>query len=205
MDEKQAIARLKRGDPGGLEVLVHLYQLQAVRAAGLILGDRLLAEDIVQSAFIRAGERIGQFDSQRPFGPWFLRSVVHAAIKGANRQKRFTSLDVDENEGNFDLVDPAPLPEELVETQETRQAVQRALDRLPPNQRAAIVMRYYLGMSEAEMTEALHGPAGTVKWWLHAARQRLGRLLQPIQSPEPPVRTKSQPRPARARESGRKQ
>jgi len=69
VDEKQAIALLKCGDPAGLEELVKLYQLRAVRAAALITGDRALAEDIVQSAFIRTADRIGQFDSQRPFGP----------------------------------------------------------------------------------------------------------------------------------------
>ena len=76
MDEKQAITRLKLCDLNALEVLVDLHQLKALRTACLIVGDRALAEDIVQNAFIRAGERIEQFDSQRPFEPWFLRSVI---------------------------------------------------------------------------------------------------------------------------------
>ena len=185
MDEKQAIARLKQGDMGGLEVLVRTYQLQAIRAASLIVGDRALAEDIVQNAFIRAGERIVQFDAQRPFGPWFLRSVVHDAIKAADRQKRLVSLDQNDEEGYLDLVDPEDLPEEQVEARETAQAVWQALCKLPPNQRAAIIMRYYLGMREDELTAELHGPPGTIKWWLHAARQRLANLLRPMRTPEP--------------------
>ncbi len=187
MDEKQAIARLKRGDPGGLETLVQLHQLRALRTACLIVGDRAQAEDIVQSAFIRAGEKIDQFDSRRHFEPWFLRSVVHDAIKAANRQKRFISLDAHEEGEALDLLDPAPLPEELVEAEETRQAVWRALGQLPTRQRAAIVLRYYLEMPESEMAAALPGPAGTVKWWLHAARQRLEKLLRPERAPEEPA------------------
>ncbi len=179
MNEKQAIALLKQADPAGLEVLVHIYQLQAVRTACLIIGDLPLAEDIVQNAFIRASDRIRQFDDQRPFGPWFLRSVVHDAIKATKRQKRQISLDYENDEVALDLADTTPLPEELVETEETCQAVWQALGQLSPNQRAAIVLRYYLGMSEDEMTEKLHRPAGTIKWWLHAARQRLGKLLHP--------------------------
>ena len=81
MEEQKAIARLKRGDISGLEALVRKYQVQAVRAAYLIIRDRALAEDIVQAAFLRAYERIGQFDAGRPFGPWFLRSVVNDAVK----------------------------------------------------------------------------------------------------------------------------
>jgi RNA polymerase sigma-70 factor (ECF subfamily) len=188
VEEKQAIALLKCGDPAGLELLVNQYQLQAVRAAALITGDRALAEDIVQSAFIRAAERIGQFDCQRPFGPWFLRSVVHDAIKAANRQKRQVSLDDEVQEGLAFLVDPALLPEESVESAETSQAVWRALESLPPNQRAAVVLRYYLGMGEHEMAVELRSPAGTVKWWLHAARKRLEKLLRPFRpSSAPPT------------------
>jgi RNA polymerase sigma-70 factor (ECF subfamily) len=178
MDEKQAISRLKQGDPNGLEALVGLFQLQALRAASLITGDCPLAEDIVQNAFLRAAERIGQFDAERRFGPWFLQIVVNDAIKAAQFQKRRVSLDDEEHGETIGLADPAPLPEKLVETKETRQVVWRALGKLPPDQRAAIVMRYYLGMSEDEMTDELDRPAGTVKWRLHDARRRLEDLLR---------------------------
>lgn len=192
MDEKQAITRLKRGDMDALEVLVHLHQLKAVRTVSLIVGDRAIAEDIVQSAFIRAGERIEQFDTLRPFGPWFLRSVVNDAIKAAKRQKRWVSLDADESEGKFDLNDHAPLPDELIETQETSQAIWRALDRLPPKQRSAIVLRYYLGMNEDEMAVKMDSPVGTIKYWLYPARQRLKKLLHSVISAEPAPTPKSQ-------------
>jgi hypothetical protein len=55
MEEQEAIARLKRGDIGGLEALVRKHQVQAVRTAYLITRDRALAEDIVQTAFLRRG------------------------------------------------------------------------------------------------------------------------------------------------------
>jgi RNA polymerase sigma-70 factor (ECF subfamily) len=186
VDEKQAVERLRRGDPAGLEALVRLYQVQAVRAACLIAGDRALAEDIVQNAFIRAGERIGQFDARRPFGPWFLRGVVRDAIKAARRERRFIPLDPDDGGEPLNLADPAPLPEEAVEAAETIRAVRRALEQLSPNQRAAVVLRYYLGMSEDEMTIRMQSRTGTVKWRLHAARKNLGRLLHLFRPSEPP-------------------
>lgn len=152
-----------------------LHQLRAVRTACLITGDRALAEDIVQTAFLRAAQRIAQFDPSRPFGPWFLRSIVRDAVKAAVKQKRLVSLDGET--GLFELADPAPQPEALVEARETVESVRRALEKLSPNQRAAVVMRYYLGMSENEMARELNGPVGTVKWWLYEARRRLARLL----------------------------
>ncbi len=188
MDERQAIARLQRGDISGLELLVRLYQVQAVRAAYLIVRDRHLAEDIVQAAFVRAYERIHQFDASRPFGPWFLRSVVNDAIKAAGRRERLVPLEtiVDDREDRFgDLpADPGLGPEDLVEQAESRETVWAALGALSPAQRAVIVQRYFLDLSEAEMAEELDCPTGTVKWRLHAARARLRLLLKPAQANE---------------------
>jgi RNA polymerase sigma-70 factor (ECF subfamily) len=180
MEERQAIARLQAGDIGGLEVLVRRYQARAVRAAYLIVRDRALAEDLAQAAFLRAYERIGQFDADRPFGPWFLRGVVNDAIKAAERGGRLVPLDDLAPGASRALAAPAPGPEELAERAETRESLWAALGALSPAQRAAIVQRYYLGLSEAEMADALALPPGTVKSRLHAARERLRVLLSPL-------------------------
>jgi len=179
MNEHKAIARLKRGDIGGLETLVQTYQVRAVRAAALITHDRALAEDLVQAAFIRAYERIHQFDDARPFGPWFLRSVVNDAVKAASRRRPLTSLDLTPADDPLALADPLPGPEELLERAETEQAIVEALALLPPEQRAAVVLRYYLGLSDAEIAAQQACPPGTIKWRLHAARDRLRGLLGP--------------------------
>ena len=93
MDERGAIARLAGGDISGLELLVSRYQVRAVRAAYLVCRDPALAEDIVQSAFIRVYERIDRFDPSRPFAPWFLRIVTNDALKAAQRGERIVPLD----------------------------------------------------------------------------------------------------------------
>ena len=59
----------------------------------MIVFDRGLAEDAVQTAFIKAAERIHQFDAKRPFAPWFFRIVVNDALKFVKRQKRNISLE----------------------------------------------------------------------------------------------------------------
>lgn len=191
LEEKQAIARLKQGDLGGMEVLVKRYQERAVYAAFLIVRDPKLAEDTVQEAFLRAAEKIGQFDETRPFGPWFLRSVVNAATKAARRQRRFVSLETDEAVADEDsarvagwLLDPDPQPETLVETRETRAMVWQALGQLSPEQRAVIIMRHFLDMNEAEMTRQLERPLSTVRWRLREARNRLRKMLQLFWNPE---------------------
>jgi RNA polymerase sigma-70 factor, ECF subfamily len=178
MEEREAVARLKRGDVSGLEALVRLYQVQALDAAYLISRDYALAEDIVQASFLRAYERIHQFDGTRPFGPWFLRSVVNSTLTTVtNRRDLSLEAQTDQTGEAMDLPSPDPGLEEMLEAAETREEVIAALDRLSPGQRAAIVMRYYLDLSDAEVSHKLDIPPGTVRRRLHDARQRLRHLL----------------------------
>ena len=184
LEEQQAINRLKQGDLDGLEILVGRYQVKAVYAAFLIVRDLKQAEDIVQSAFLQAAQKIHQFDASRPFGAWFLRSVVNAAIKADKQQRRFIPLDHHEDEDNDPLIDwlldPKPGPDQVIENEETRQMVWKAMEQLSAEQRAAIIMRHFLEMNEAEMTSELGRPLTTVRWWLRTARNRLRVLLQSL-------------------------
>jgi len=181
MQDEQAVARLKQGDLQSLEPLVARYYLPAVRAAYLILQDKGQAEDVVQTTFLNLASTIHQYDVRRPFGPWFLRCVVNAAINTNHRENRLISMDALE-ESDFSaeawLREQADGPAEQAETTEKRRAVQAALAKLSPQQRAAVVMRYYLELSEDEMAAELDCPKSSLKWWLHSARQRLRELLQ---------------------------
>lgn len=188
MKEVDAIARMQRGDIRGLAALVEAHQLRAVRTAMLITRDPALAEDVVQAAFLRAFEKIHQFDTSRPFAPWFMRSVVNAAVQAAKKQQRSVSLDNEISEdSNFeDLLpgDSSSEPHHALEAQEDKMIIRNALDKLSPEQRAAVVLRYYLDMSESEMSELLQTPAGTIKWRLHHARKRLKGLLEGLFNPK---------------------
>ncbi len=174
MDEREAIARLQRDDIGGLEVLVRLYQTEATRIADLITRDRSLAEDVVQSAFVRVYERIEQFDPERPFAPWFFRIVSNDAVRAAQRSSRHIPPDA----AYLDrLKDEAPGPEEILATLEQFDSITSALQYLPPAQRAVIVLRYYAGLSDREVADRLRSSPGTIRWRLHAARKGLRRIL----------------------------
>ena len=182
MKDDQVVARLKQGDLESMEELVSRYYLPAVRAAYLVVQDKSLAEDVVQNSFLCLNDTIRQFDPKRPFGPWFLRCVVNAAINMNHREARSFSLDQADEETNFSaeswLLDQNPGPAEQYEEAEKNQVIFRALGKLTPKQRAAVVMRYYLEMSESEMAIELDSPKSSLKWWLYSARTRLRELLQ---------------------------
>jgi RNA polymerase sigma-70 factor (ECF subfamily) len=178
MDEQRAIQRLKRGDLGGLEFLVRHYQVKAVRAAYLITRDLGSAEDVVQDCFLQVYRSIHRFDQSRPFEPWFMRSVVNASVKLMQRSARQVQVGENVDESLFaELAANVESVEEQVESIEIQNQIWDAMQKLSPRQRAVIVQRYFLEMSEKEMAEESGSAVGTVKWMLNAARLRLRSLL----------------------------
>lgn len=179
MDDLQAVRRLQKGDIGGLEILITRYQAKAVRTAYLVTHELSIAEEVVQDAFIRFYEHADHFDERRAFEPYFLRMVVYAALNEVERESRLAvSLDEDASMRRLEcLLSRANSVEEQVELEQLKRAIHNAIGALPPRQRAAAVQRYYLNMSETEISEALHVTPGTVKWLLNAARTRLRILL----------------------------
>lgn len=175
-EEQAAVESLTRGEIQGLETLVRLHQLRAIRTAFAITRDRQTAEDVVSDAFIAAYDHIRQFDPGRPFAPWFYRIVVNGALKATRKAGRTAGGDA-----AAELLDRAPDtdvgPEERALVSEMQQAVRIVVRALPVKQRAVLVLRYYLQMGEQEIAQVLGCPSGTVKWRLHAARQKLRRVL----------------------------
>ena len=179
MDEQRAIQRLKQGDIGGLEFLVARHQVKAVRTAYLITRDLGLAEDVVQDSFLQAFRSIRGFDSTRLFEPWFMRSVVNASVKMMQRSAKQVEAGEEADESLFaEFAARVESVEEQVESIEVQDQIWDAMQKLSPRQRAVIVQRYFLEMSEKEMAEEAGSAVGTVKWMLNAARERLRGLLE---------------------------
>lgn len=181
MDDRIAISRIKQGDLTALEILVDRYQARAVHAAYLVMYDRALAEDVAQTAFVKVVERVHQFDDDRPFAPWFFRIVLNDAIKAAKRYRRSISLDEQSDRSALKLAswlaDTSPQPGQVVEEKELREQILKAIQNLSPERRAVVVMRYFLDMSEADMSATLDRPLSTIKWWLRDARNSLRNRL----------------------------
>jgi RNA polymerase sigma-70 factor, ECF subfamily len=178
MDDGQAIRRMKLGDIGGLESIVSRYQVKALRTAFLITHDEPMAEDVVQDVFVRVFQRIRGFDEIRAFEPYLMRSVVNAALNtlASPANRREAPGECDEEAWENLLLEAASV-EDQVEFTQCKQEILAALRRLSPRQRAAVVQRYYLDLSEKDMAQALDAAPGTVKWLLNAARTRLRALL----------------------------
>jgi RNA polymerase sigma-70 factor (ECF subfamily) len=141
-----------------------------------MLGDRESAEDAAQETFLRAFRHLHRYDPDRSFATWLLSIAAHYCIDRL-RRVRFTlvPLDPEDSDGTpRELPDAsAPNPEaEAIRTEERRH-IQALLDHLDGIDRAAITMRYWQGLSEVEIAEALHLTVSAVKSRLHRARREL--------------------------------
>lgn len=115
---------------------MRLYQVRATRAAYLITHDRELADDVMRTAFLKAYERIHQFDPARPFGPWFPRVVVNDALKASMSRNRHVALDPAAPAHAPRRADAGPGPEARWERAETDDEARQALAQLSPAHRA---------------------------------------------------------------------
>jgi RNA polymerase sigma-70 factor, ECF subfamily len=179
MTEAQAIRRLKKGDIGGMEELVALHQEKALRTACLITRDEETAKDAVQETFLRVYQRIRFFDETRPFEPYLLRSVVHTAINMAEKRSKEIPLEEEMNSADVvALINRATTTEDQVEYLQLKQETLKGISKLAPRERAVIVERYYLDLSEKEMAEIHAVAPGTVKWLLNVARKKLRSFIE---------------------------
>jgi RNA polymerase sigma-70 factor, ECF subfamily len=174
LDLQRTLEAARAGDQEAFRLLVEPYLTGAYRTALLIVLDREAAKDAVQEALIRAYRALDQYQSGRPFGPWLGRIVVNEARRMWQRERRQPTL-LDE----LPEIPNSPHdgPEDLLLAQESRESLWQAMARLDDLHRTVLVLRYYQGLSEAEMAEVLGVRAGTVKSRLHNARRRLEEQL----------------------------
>ena len=171
-EDAELVERARRGDVDAYEQLVLRYQDAAYRTAYFIAGSTGDAEDAAQDAFVKAYYALGKFRVGASFRPWLLAIVANEArnrIRSASRRAAL-SLRLGESRPRGDA---APSPESAALAREDEEMLLRALGALQPADRLVIGYRYFLGLSEREMAEALSCRPGTVKSRLSRA---LGRL-----------------------------
>lgn len=176
---KEALA----GSEAASRALVARYATPAVNFAFRFIHDRGLAEDLAQEGFLRAFQRLNTYDPERKFSSWFFQVLRNVAIDYL-RVNRLQTSSLDElAEAGFQgaAADRASSsPEHLAGQGELATAIVLALDRIRPEYREVVVLRYQEGLTHPEIAEILGLPSGTVKTYLHRARKELATMLKPF-------------------------
>jgi RNA polymerase sigma-70 factor (ECF subfamily) len=170
MDEAEAVDRAKAGDIDAYEWLVRRHSAVAVRLATAVSGSVADAEDATQEAFLKAFYAIGTFRSGESLRPWLLRIVANEAKNQRRSASRRTALGARAAAGGTPSV---PSPEDCALADGDARVVIAALASLAERDRLVIGYRYFGGLTELEMADALGCRPGTVKSRLVRALARL--------------------------------
>jgi RNA polymerase sigma-70 factor, ECF subfamily len=162
MDDEIAIEKCRAGDQDAFRHLVERYQKHAVSHATMILTNREDARDAAQEAFIDAFRALKNFDTSRPFYPWFYVLLRNRCFKLAARKRETESI-----EETLIVADNSAVPAEDI------LALENALRSLNPDEREIVTLKYFDGLSYKELAERLNIPEGTVMSRLFHARRKL--------------------------------
>jgi RNA polymerase sigma-70 factor (ECF subfamily) len=170
VDQRALVERARRGDHDAFAALAGAALARLDAAARLIVRDRELARDVVQDTLLRAWRDLPGLRDPDRFDAWLYRLLTHAAIDEARRRRRRV---VEVELAPIDTPSPDPTSG-LVD----RDQIARAFGRLSPEQRAVIVLCYYLDLPRPEAAASLGVPLGTVKSRLHRAVDAMRAALE---------------------------
>ncbi len=192
-----AVKHTLAGDRDAFRVLVERHSQNVFRLAYRMTGNQPDAEEVVQEAFLRAYQKLGQFAARSNFGTWVYRIAANYAIDRMRQQRKEESRREDrnvnteesmENDPVNQVQDAAPNPERLTQSIELRKQMELALAALSHAERAAFVMRHWEGCGIEEIAEVLKSNTGAAKNTVFRAVQKLRQALEPF------VKTKEQAR-----------
>ena len=169
------LRRVARQDQAALAELIRRHQGRLYQVAYRLLKDPLEAEDALQEVFLKAYEHAHRFEPQATVSAWLHRITANHCLNLLRRRHPQESLD---QEGAPSPADPGASPLQNLEEQELSRRLEQLLDNLPENQRRALVLKRFAGLSYQEIGEMLGVPEKTVKSRLFDARRRLRRILE---------------------------
>ncbi len=166
-EERELVARARDNDYAAYEALYRLHVGRVFALCVRLLGDRDMAEDMSQEAFVLAWRKLGSFRGDAAFGSWLYRITTNTVLSYLRKQKAFRySLDIDD------------IPEPGYESHtDTQMGLEAAIATLPDGARAVFVLYSLEGYTHEEISGMLDIAVGSSKAQLHRARQLLKAQL----------------------------
>ncbi len=179
------VERLKRGDEEAFAALLRRYQGKVYRLAMNMTRNAQDAEEVTQDVFLAVYRKIGEFDGRAAFSTWLYRVASNAALMKLRGRRSEPHLSVEEEGPTFapdghharPVADWSELPEDQLLSAERRRVLEQAIEALPPDYKAAVVLRDIEGLSNQEAAEILGASVLAVKSRLHRARLALRERL----------------------------
>lgn len=185
MEDGELLDGLKAGLPEAFKFLVERYQEPVLNTCYRFLGSVEDAEEVAQEVFVEVHRSISRFRGDAKLSTWIYRIAVARsldAIRRKRRKKRFAKVVrlFREKDGEEEEI-PIPhydTPEKQLEAKERAEILQRAVETLAENQRIAITLNKYEGMSYSEVAEVMGTTVSAVESLIHRAKENLERRLR---------------------------
>jgi RNA polymerase sigma-70 factor, ECF subfamily len=171
--ERNLVERCRRGDEGAFQELVEEHRSLVFALIARVIPDRSRTEDAAQDVFLRMYRGLPYFRGESRLSTWIYRIVANVCAQEAARRPAPASLDDDRARP----IVPAAADRQFADF-ELRERLEKAIARLPPNQRLLVAAHYLEGIQYEDLAEALDIPMGTVKTHLYRAKQQLRRMLE---------------------------
>ena len=177
------VDRVRAGDVSAYDTLVRKYERQVFRIAQHITQNREDAEDVMQDAFLKAYQKLDQFQGNSKFYTWLVRIAVNESLMRLRKRRTGKMVSIDEDmetdEGTVprDLADWAPDPEQNYGQSELAEILRKTVQGLPQGFRIVFVLRDVEGLSTEETAETLGLSVPAVKSRLLRARLQLRERL----------------------------
>ena len=177
-DERELISRCQRGDSEALKEIFDQYHKKVYGIAYGVVRQREEALDIVQEVFIKLYRSVRNFKGESKFYTYLYRMTMNTAIDHARKVGKSSFSSLEGMEG-FQPSDGAEKrPDSILLHKELEEKVKVALEKLPADQRKALIFREVEGLSYQEIAEAMECSIGTVMSRLHYARTRVQELMK---------------------------
>jgi len=182
LSDEEVVRRVLEGETALFELIMRRYNQRLYRVARAILRDDAEAEDVMQDAYVRAYEHLGQFAGRSQFATWLTRIAIHEALARAQRRKRIDQLVSNPSreagiEREVDVAASALNPEEQLSVSELGWALEDAILSIPEQYRLVLMMRDVEQLSTTETADALDLSEENVKVRLHRARAMVRKNL----------------------------
>ncbi len=179
LKDEEIIARLRDGESWAMSVLYDRYARLVFSLALKILNDRGAAEETVQEVFVKVWRRSREFDARRgKFSSWLTGIAHNHAIDELRRRRVRPAASEDNDDAMETVVDEGPAPLDLALQSLERRRIIDALREIPKDQRRAIELAYFEGLTQQEIATQLGEPLGTVKTRMRLGMQKLRALLE---------------------------
>lgn len=173
--DARLVEQIRQGDQAAFAEVVRRYERRVLRVILRFVDDYELARDLTQEAFLRAFERLEQFDQSRRFGPWLFRIAVNLTLDHLRRAKRRRGWWNVFTDGPSDRAPEPEVPDPRGEL-ELRQEVQAVLNQIPEKYRTVLVLRDLENFPTSEIAAIMDRKEATIRWRLVEARNRFQEL-----------------------------